>query len=119
MLKEYAELKQQEEITLPALIQAYQNGEVEAREIIRYFLQYTAVSIHNIQRFANPEAIILNSRITAALPETCSPLSDLLPEGIGGRCPILYSSLQDEAALLGGAVLCIREFAGIDIQFHK
>ena len=119
LLKEYAELKQQEDITLPALIQAYQNGEDEAREIIRRFLQYTAVSIHNIQRFANPEAIILNSRITAALPETCSPLSDLLPEGIGGRCPILYSSLQDEAALLGGAVLCIREFAGIDIQFHK
>lgn len=119
LLKEYAELKQQKEMTLPALIQAYKNGEDKAREIIRRFLQYTAVSIHNIQRFANPEAVILNSRITAALPETHSPLSALLPEGIGGRCPVFYSSLQDKAALLGGAVLCIKEFAGIDMQFEK
>lgn len=118
LLKEYAEQKQLGEINLSTLLQAYHNNDTDAEKIIRKFLKYTAVGIHNIQRFADPEIIILNSRITAALPETREQLLDLLPGGAGGRCPVLYSSLGDRAALLGGTVLCMKEFAGIDILFH-
>lgn len=118
LLKEYAKQKQLGETSLSTLLQAYQNNDIDARKIIQKFLKYTAVGIHNIQCFVNPEAIIINSRITAALPETRKSLPDLLPGEAGRRCPVLYSSLGDRAALIGGAVLCMKEFAGIDMFFH-
>ena len=119
LLKEYAEKASPGQATLSSLSDAYRRKDPAALETIQRFLLYTAVSIHNIQQFANPEAIIINSRITATLPETQSLLSDMLSCRSGANCPVLYSTLMDQAALLGGVALCVREFAGIDIRLCK
>lgn len=116
LLAQYARVKHLPEVNVTTLCLDYQSKDPDAAELISQFLNYIAVSIHNIQNMINPERIVINSRITAALPDTLPLLLRMLPDGKNGQCSVSYSELQDRAVLLGGVCICIKHFLKIDLS---
>lgn len=119
LLEEYARIRKLSLVNTATLCQDYRNGDPDARDLILQFLRYIAVSIHNIQNIINPDRIIINSRITTALPETLPILLDMLPDTKNGVCPVSYSRLQDQAALLGGVCHCVHQFLKISLCLEE
>ena len=119
LLEDYARIKKLPLVNTATLCQDYRNGDANAVSLIRQFLRYIAVSIHNIQNIINPDLIIINSRITTALPDTLPLLLEMLPDTRNGICPVSYSKLQDQAALLGGVCQCVHRFLKISLCLEK
>lgn len=119
LLEEYARAKSVREMNLTTLCRDYYNEDSVARQVVLRFLKYLAVAIHNIQHMINPELIVINSRVTAMLPDTLPLLNDLLTDNDRSRCPVLYSELKSKAIPLGGIVNCIKQFLKIDLAKLK
>ncbi len=115
LLEEYAHLKGFREVNLTTLCMDYSGKDADAMMVIERFLQYTAVAVHNIRHMVNPELIVINSRVTAQLPETLSRLHELLSDNDKGRCPVLYSELKNKAIPLGGVCNCVKHFLKVDL----
>ncbi len=119
LLEEYARAKRLPEVNVATICQDYRRSDPDAVKMITRFLRYIAVSIHNIQNIINPETIVINSRITAALPDTLPLLLHMLPASPNRQCPVAYSKLQDRAVLLGGVCNCMKHFLKIDLVKPK
>lgn len=119
LLEEYAKAKRLSDVNVTTFCQDYLHGDPVAVEMTTQFLRYLALGILNIQNTLNPETIIINCRITSALPDTLPVLLRMLPDSYRGRCPVSYSKLQDRAVLLGGVCNCMKDFLKIDLVRPK
>ena len=134
ILKEYASLSSHLSPSVDDFITAYQHHSVFAIQAIQTFVTYMAIAINNITTIFDPDIIIINSSFTSYLPDIIPMIQENLTNaskhtGPGHNiakliqpsshqhkcCPIVPSTLQDTAILLGGASVCIRNFLGIHI----
>ena len=70
ILKDYQILKHTKKLPdISELIENYSAGEAEARLVLHRFTDYIAAAVNNILGTLNPQFIVINSNLTAALPE--------------------------------------------------
>lgn len=124
ILREYAELACLSSPTVDDLIADYRRQSPPAVSAIRTFTKYMAIAINNIATIFNPDIIIINSSFTSYLPDIIPMIQERLSRAQAAAasqshpasdklCPLIPSTLQDTAILLGGAAVCIRDFLGI------
>ena len=92
----------------------YQKKEGAALLAIEDFVTYMAIGINNIVNIFNPQLIVINSSITAYLPDVTAQIYGKLANRMSRECKIVPSTLQDTATLLGGVCLCSRNYLGVE-----
>lgn len=100
--------------TIDDLTAAYIRGEPAAVDTVSRFIKYLSCGINNLWNLFCPECIIINSQLTAYLPEIIPMVTERLPDRFQNNCFLRSSSLQDTAVLLGGAKICISNFLGTE-----
>lgn len=114
VLRTYNRLKHTENASIDDLVADYQKQEASARAAVDDFVKYMAIGINNIVNIFNPQLIVLNSLLTAYLPDVVPRIQAKLKNAMSRDCAIVSSTLQDTATLLGGVALCARKFLGIE-----
>lgn len=114
ILRKYNQLKNTKACTIDDLVRDYQKKEGAAIFAIEDFVTYMAMGINNIVNIFNPQLIVINSTITAYLPDVTQQIYEKLSNRMSRKCKIVPSTLQDTATLLGGVYLCSRHYLGIE-----
>ena len=114
ILRKYSRIKHTEKATLDELVIAYQKKETAALEAVEDFVIYMAMGINNIVNIFNPQLIVINSTLTAYLPDVTGRIYARLTNRMSRECKILPSTLQDMATLLGGVYLCSKYYLKVD-----
>lgn len=114
ILRKYNQLKNTTNSTIDDLVRDYQKKEGAAVFAISDFISYMAIGINNIVNIFNPQLIVINSTITAYLPDVTNQIAEKLTNPMSRQCKIVPSTLQDTATLLGGVYLCSRHYLGIE-----
>ena len=96
------------------LIADYQKGVPAAQKAVEDFISYLAIGINNLVNIFNPQLIVINSVLTACLPDITEQISRRLANSMSRECSLVPSLLQDMATLLGGVCLCSRHYLGIE-----
>lgn len=99
---------------LDELVADYRKQESAAVAAIDDFVAYMAIGLNNIVNIFNPQLIVLNSLITAYLPDVVPRIQERFQNAMSRECPIVSSTLQDTATLLGGIAVCARQYLGIE-----
>ncbi len=110
LLKQYAELKQLDEINFEIFSSMYQSGDEDAIKIVNQFVKYMAVGINNIVTAYNPNLIIINSSFTIYFPDIIHLIRKQLMSRMNKDISIEPSALQDSSILLGGISVSIKKF---------
>lgn len=114
VLRNYHLLKNTQSVLPEDFIRGYRNGETAAVDAAENFVTYMALGINNLVNIFNPQLIVLNSMLTANLPDLIPRISGRLTNRMSRECRLVPSRLQDTATLLGGVYLCTRHYLGID-----
>lgn len=114
VLRNYNLLKNTQNAVLEDFIRGYQHGETAATAAAEDFISYMALGINNLVNIFNPQLIVLNSMLTANLPNLIPQISGRLTNRMSRECRLVPSGLQDTATLLGGVYLCTRHYLGIE-----
>lgn len=114
ILRKYNQLSNTTEGTVDDLVSDYQKKEGAALLAIEDFVTYMAIGINNIVNIFNPQLIVINSSITAYLPDVTAQIYGKLANRMSRECKIVPSTLQDTATLLGGVCLCSRNYLGVE-----
>lgn len=114
VLRKYNQLKHTKHSTIDDLVAGCQRQEKAALASVSDFVQYMAIGINNIVNIFNPQLIVLNSLLTAYLPDVVPRIQQQLNNPMSRGCTIVSSTLQDTATLLGGIAVCARRFLGIE-----
>lgn len=113
ILRKYNQLKNTSACTIDDLVADYRRKEGAALFAIEDFVTYMALGINNIVNIFNPQLIVINSTITAYLPDVTERIHAKLKNRMSRQCRIVPSTLQDTATLLGGVCLVSRHYLGI------
>lgn len=114
VLRNYNLLKNSQNALLEDFIRGYQCKEEAAMAAAEDFITYMALGINNLVNIFNPQLIVINSMITACLPDIIPQISNRLTNRMSRECRLVPSGLQDTATLLGGVYLCTRHYLGIE-----
>lgn len=114
ILRTYRKKTGKKAAVLEDLVADYQKHVPAAREAVEDFISYMAIGINNIVNIFNPQLIVINSVLTACLPDITSQISGRLANSMSRECRLVPSLLQDTATLLGGVCLCSRHYLGIE-----
>ena len=114
ILRKYNQLKNAQDLTIDDLVKDYQKKEGAAVFAIEDFVTYMAMGINNIVNIFNPQLIVINSTITAYLPDVTDRICERLKNRMSRKCKIVPSTLQDTATLLGGVYLCSKHYLEIE-----
>ena len=114
ILRKYNQLKNTVHCTIDDLVTDYQKKEGAALFAIQDFITYMAMGINNIVNIFNPQLIVINSALTAYLPDVTGRIYERLRNRMSRECRIVPSTLQDTATLLGGVYLISRNYLGIE-----
>lgn len=114
VLRKYNQLKNTAACTIDDLVADYRRKEGAALFAIEDFVTYMALGINNIVNIFNPQLIVINSTVTAYLPDVTERIYTKLKNRMSRQCRIVPSTLQDTATLLGGVCLVSRHFLGIE-----
>lgn len=114
VLRKYNQLKNTTVCTIDDLVADYRKKEGAALFAIEDFVTYMALGINNIVNIFNPQLIVINSTVTAYLPDVTQRIYAKLKNRMSRQCRIVPSTLQDTATLLGGVCLVSRHFLGIE-----
>ena len=87
--------------------------EVEGN-VVDEFTTYLACGINNLWNLFSPECIILNSQLTAYLPQLLPEILQKLSPRFRATCHLKLSTLQDTGVLLGAARVCISKYLGTE-----
>lgn len=110
----YRRLTQQPHASLDDLIRDYRNKDADAQAAVEDFISYLALGINNLVNLFNPQLIVINSALSAGLPEVTPKILSRLTNPMSRKCRIEPSVLQDTAALLGGVCLGSRQYLNIE-----
>lgn len=114
VLRNYNQLKDTRHSTIDDLVAGCQRQEGAALAAVADFVKYMAIGINNIVNIFNPQLVVLNSLLTAYLPDVVPRIQQQLKNPMSRGCTIVSSTLQDTATLLGGIAVCARQFLGIE-----
>ena len=85
-----------------------------ALAVMDEFTTYLACGINNLWNLFSPECIILNSQLTAYLPQLLPEILQKLSPRFRATCHLKLSTLQDTGVLLGAARVCISKYLGTE-----
>ncbi|MDI9497574.1 MAG: ROK family transcriptional regulator [Bacillota bacterium] len=93
---------------LGSLIRASQANDSRARGVLSQFIRYMGILVNNLSRFVDPDSIVINSRLTAALPQLIEEIKAEQRCRLGEAAPLVPSLLGDPAILYGGIAMVLR-----------
>lgn len=110
VLSRYRELSGRTTVSIDDLVWAYNQKETAALAVTDEFTTYLACGINNLWNLFSPECIILNSQLTAYLPQLLPEILQKLSPRFRATCQLKLSTLQDTGVLLGAAKVCISKY---------
>ncbi len=119
ILEEFSRLSGILSPTADDLVYAYRRQNPAAIQAVEQFIKYLAIAVNNIVAIFDPDVIVINCAFTAYLPDLIPMIEAKLSNNRIRRCPILPSSLQDTAILLGGASAGLGKFLGMEALHLK
>ncbi|NLC43188.1 MAG: ROK family transcriptional regulator [Clostridiales bacterium] len=108
----YRKLSRNPKATLRDLIIGFEANEPSAITCTIQFIQYLAILVNNLSQTLDPETIIINSRMTAAIPELIPSIISNQMSKLAVPAIIEASKLGDPAILYGGIFEVVRDFYG-------
>ncbi|MCI8993029.1 MAG: ROK family transcriptional regulator [Eubacterium sp.] len=110
VLKDFCHIKGLSECDRNTFLEACRQSDPAALAILNQFETYMTICVNNILNMFNPEVIVINSFLTAKLPESLERIRAGLQNQMKHYCILLPSMLRDQAPLLGGACLCTKNY---------
>jgi glucokinase len=100
------------QVTIEFLMEAAQQGDTAALQIVKRAGQATGLAVANIYRVLNPDTVIVAGRITRLPVFLEAVQAEAGRSGIapGADLSVTSSSLGDNIGLVGAAALALREF---------
>ncbi|NLC25079.1 MAG: ROK family transcriptional regulator [Fastidiosipila sp.] len=115
----YRRLSANPNATLRDLIEGIKEKKAPAMTCAIQFTQYMTILVNNLVRTLDPETIIINGRMTAAIPELVQTISSNQFCKLSEPALIEASKLGDPAILYGCIYESVRYFYGTSrINFH-
>lgn len=97
-------------VDAPAILKAVSEGDELATERWRRYTRYVGVGIVNLIHAYDPELVVIGGGISSVGPLLIDPVREYVKRFAWteprGRVDVRPAQLQDDAALLGGLVLC-------------
>ncbi len=114
LLKEFAGMKKEEEMSFEQFSAAYEAGDADAAKIMDAFIKYMSIGVNNILNAYNPDIVIINSSFTIFFPQITEKIEAALNSRMNSYIRIVPSVLQDTSILLGGICVAIKGFLGVE-----
>lgn len=115
VLRDFAEKKGVISATIDEFVAAYNNKDEDAIHYTKEFANYIAVAINNVFHSYNPDVIVINSLLVTYIPELIDMIKSQLISRMSGFCKLEPSGLQDSSILIGGVVLCMENYLGVNL----
>lgn len=115
LLREFAELKNLEEISFEQFRDAYEANDPDAIKVMDDFVKYMSIGVNNILNAYNPDIVIINSSFTINFPNILERIETSLSSKMNSYVKIVPSVLQDTSILLGGICVAIKGFLGVEV----
>lgn len=115
VLRDYAEKKGVISVTLDEFVAAYNKKDEDAKELICQFSKYISVAINNLHHLYNPDVIVINSLLVTYIPELLSMIKENFSSRMSKYCNLEPSGLQDSSTLIGGVVLSMQNYLGVNL----
>lgn len=117
IIEQIEKIKNQSKVQLEQLAEWYQDGDVETVNLLDEWVMVIATSIYNLSTVAAPQAVFINSRILAMLPQLFDKLMDrfvsLHHKSVKAPDIYLVSNSIKTANQLGGVAQIIRLLLGL------
>lgn len=117
LLHNYQEAQQNPSLTIEDLITNYKKNDPTTTEIVDTFAKNLSIGLYNLIGTFSPEVIYINSKIVYEIPDIIDNINHQLSYTIHKDFPILISSINGEASLMGATILNIQNF--LEIQALK
>ena len=116
ILKEFAEKKGVISVSLDEFVAEYNKNDLDAKELTSKFAKYISVGINNLYHSYNPDVIVINSLLVTYIPELLDMIRSHLMSRMSKYCVIEPSGLQDSSILIGGVVLSMENYLGVNLR---
>lgn len=115
VLRDYAEKKGVISVTLDEFVAEYNKHDEDAIELINNFSKYISVAINNLHHSYDPDVIVINSLLITYIPELLSLIKSHSTSRMSKYINLEPSGLQDSSTLIGGVVLTIQNYLGVNL----
>lgn len=115
VFKDFAEKKGVISVTIDEFVAAYNNHDEDAIYYTKEFSKYIAVAINNVFHSYNPDVIVINSLLVTYIPEVIDFIKSHFISRMSKFCELEPSGLQDSSILIGGVVLCMENYLGVNL----
>lgn len=115
VLRDYAEKKGVISVTLDEFVVEYNKHDEDAIELINNFSKYISVAINNLHHSYDPDVIVINSLLVTYIPELLSLIKSHSTSRMSKYINLEPSGLQDSSTLIGGVVLTIQNYLGVNL----
>ncbi|OCA82662.1 ROK family protein [Pradoshia sp. D12] len=109
----FAQLKDMDYVNAIILREYYNNGDTDAKKVVKENTRYLSFGINNMIAHYDPEVIVLNSSLYREIPEMMTMLKNNLYSTFSKCIIVRNSKLNERATLLGGLALNLQNFLGI------
>lgn len=110
ILNDLADKLKLDDLDLDKFVEMVREGNKDALAELDEFETYIGIGLNNILKLYDPELIIINCDLLAALPDTLNQIISRLNTSRHTECKIQLSSIQDKGILLGGVVVVRNDF---------
>ncbi|MCR5101083.1 MAG: ROK family protein [Butyrivibrio sp.] len=100
-------------ITIDDFVKMVESGNEYALHQLEDFKLYISIGLNNIIKLYDPELIIINCDILAAIPDALEDILNIITTSGNKKCKIQISTMLDKAILLGGVVVVRNNFLDI------
>lgn len=115
ILRDYAEKKGVISVTLDEFVADYNKNDKDAIELIKSFAMYISVAINNVHHSFDPDVIVINSLLVTYVPELLPMIKNNMVGRMSKLCVVEPSGLQDTSTLVGGIVLSMQNYLGVNL----
>lgn len=115
VLKDFATEKGVISVTLDEFVAEYNKKDEDAQRLVNDFAKYIAVAINNVFHSYSPDVIVINSLLVTYIPEAIDLIRGNLNSRMSKYCVIEPSGLQDSSILIGGIVLSMENYLGVNL----
>lgn len=117
LVRDYSEKIHVPTATLNDLLQAYEEKQPAAVEVMAQFVEYATICVNNIIHFYSPDYLIINCELFAHFPSLLNRIKDKLTCEETMPKQIVSSALEN-SVLYGGICIAVKEFLHIN-QFMQ
>lgn len=115
ILRDYAEKKGVISVTLDEFVADYNRNDEDAKALIENFAMYISVAINNVHHSFDPDVIVINSLLVTYIPELLPMIKNNMVGRMSKFCVVEPSGLQDTSTLVGGIVLTMQNYLGVNL----